>query len=466
MSNRRANIEKKIEKTYVRRARHHEKEDEPSSSSSRRDREDLKEDSHPPRRQSHSHSTTHTRGGSRSYPNIPPNAPPNVPTPPPAPDYEYSAQESRNQRHFETTSHRETQRQHLPYHPDEQSQFCDPSDRGLDPRYERRVRFDLPLHEYEQGHRTTSNKHENCSSSSKQEQGTSSSKHGYRSSSSKKQQGTSSSKKERGTSSSKHEHGSASKKKEHHTSSSKQGHSTSSKRHEHRTPSSKHEHRTSSTKQQHHTSADGAYSSSKVATSSPEEESGNMETGTPADPKSKPEDAANRAAQNITLPIRQALAIGKNAMQVLQLMIHVVLLHEWCMHEEKFHTLPKAFKSRFKVIPVKRDSVGKYQPIEDSKSKWGVKTKYDPKYNTYLASILIRIPPELNKLSKGQLKAAYRRFFVDPPTGRLKDLSELPLKDHPDYRKYAMLFHFKSGSERPRLFDDYLLEDAVIQIQA
>ncbi|KAI0538189.1 hypothetical protein GGR58DRAFT_526626 [Xylaria digitata] len=430
MSHRRNHIEK-IGRVYLRRikpVRRNGKRDEPGSSSSRRNR-DQREEISLPYRQSHSHSTSDTQGRSRNYP----TPPPVVPTPPPAASYEEAAEETRA----------------------------------------RRVRFASPPPDQQ---------HEYHSSSSKEEQSQSPNENVYRSSSSRQEQGTSSRDKEHHTPPRKQKQD-RSKGYEHRSSSTKQERGTSSKRPDNRTSSNKHEHHSLPKKKEHHissklgqsastkreqsksykkpenrTSADRDNSSSKVATSSREPKGGGSE-------RVSPKDAPNPTAWDITLPIQQARARGKDIIKSLQFTINVVLLHEWCMNGDDFRTLPKRFKSKFKVIPVKRDSVGKYQPIEDTKSKWGVKTKYDPKYSTYLATILIRIPPELAKLPRGQLNAAYRRFFVEPRNEKLKDLREIPFKDNPDLRKCAMLFHFKSGSDKPRLFDDYLLEDAVIKVR-
>ncbi|KAF2973422.1 hypothetical protein GQX73_g165 [Xylaria multiplex] len=441
MSHRQSHIDDKIGRFYLKSTKpvkRSGRKKEPGSSSSRLNR-DQREGISLPYRQSHSHSTSHTQGSSRDCP----TPPPNVPTPPPAASYEEAAEETRA----------------------------------------RRVRFASPPHDYEQVHYTTSQQDEDRSSSRKEEQSESSNDNGNRSSSSREEQGTSSgdknhhispgkqkqdtskgyehrsssTKQERvtsskrpdtHTSSNKHKHHSLPKKKEHHISSSKLGQSSSS--------SSKREKSTSYKKPEYRASTGRHSSSSKVATSSREPKGG----GERVSPKVVP----NPTAVDVTFPIQQARARGKEIIKSLQFTINVVLLYEWCMDGDDFHTLPKRFKSKFKVIPVKRDSMGKYQPIEDTKSKWGVKTKYDPKYKTYLATILIRVPPELAKLPRGQLNAAYRRFFVEPRNERLKDLHEIPFKDNPDLRKCAMLFHVKSGDHKPRIFDDYLLEDAVIRV--
>ncbi|KAI0974063.1 hypothetical protein F4678DRAFT_458852 [Xylaria arbuscula] len=169
---------------------------------------------------------------------------------------------------------------------------------------------------------------------------------------------------------------------------------------------------------------------------------------------------------NLPSSIRQALISGKEAIKFLRLTITVVLMFEWCYTGYEAHTVPDGqFRSTFKVIPVERDTYGQLKPIEDTEGKWGVKTEYDPKYDTYLETVLIRVPRELAAVTHSQLKSAYRRFAVEPRIDRLKDLYEIPFKDDPRFRKYAILFQFESGSEKPRLFDDYLLEDAVIKIK-
>ncbi|KAI1303362.1 hypothetical protein F5Y03DRAFT_396079 [Xylaria venustula] len=179
-------------------------------------------------------------------------------------------------------------------------------------------------------------------------------------------------------------------------------------------------------------------------------------------------DSAEGSARYRTLPssIRRALVSGKEAIKFLRLTITIVLMYEWCYTGYEAHTIPdKQFRSTFKVIPVERDTYGQFRPIEDREGKWGIKTEYDLKYDTYLETILIRVPRELSGVTHSQLKAAYRRFAVEPRIKRLKDLYEIPFKDDPRFRKYAILFKFETGSETPRLFDDYLLEHAVIKIR-
>ncbi|KAI0414069.1 hypothetical protein F5X98DRAFT_378091 [Xylaria grammica] len=290
------------------------------------------------------------------------------------------------------------------------------------------ARFVSPAHENVREHHPTSKRHDYSASSNK---------HGHHSSSSKQR---------RNAKSKNHEHGALSNK------------------HEHRTAPKKHKHRSSSRTHEHSTSSDRADFSSKAETLYREAKSGNFETGDLEDPEPEPKDTPSPLPRNTPLPIQQALAKGEKVVHSLGVTIDVVLLYEWCMDGDNFHTLPGDFKSRCKVIPVERDRVGKYQPIEDLESEWGVKTEYDPNYSTYIASILIRIPPELSGLSKAQLNAAYNRFFVGPRSERLAGVLAIPFKDHPECRKYAMLFHFESGSKKPRLFDDYILEDAVIEL--
>ncbi|KAI0434287.1 hypothetical protein F5Y09DRAFT_337756 [Xylaria sp. FL1042] len=180
----------------------------------------------------------------------------------------------------------------------------------------------------------------------------------------------------------------------------------------------------------------------------------------------EPEDDPDAPTQNIPLSIKKALEVGKNALEFLQFTIHVVLLYEWCYKGYELHTHPGEFRSYFKVIPVEHDAFGQFKPIEDPEGEWGVKTEYDSQYNTYLETILIRVPSVLTKVKYSQLKSAYKRFAAKPRIERLKDLYELPFKDDARFRKYAIMFQFQSGSEKPRLFDDYLQEDAVIKIRA
>ncbi|KAI1108232.1 hypothetical protein F5Y14DRAFT_459928 [Nemania sp. NC0429] len=163
-------------------------------------------------------------------------------------------------------------------------------------------------------------------------------------------------------------------------------------------------------------------------------------------------------------PYEYARRKGKADLEALGTTINIILLHEWCMADGQVSTHPDSFTTGFKLLPVKRDRHGALQAIPDRSSKWGVKTGYYPRYDSYVATFLIAVPRMLSHVTPKMVKAAYRRFAAGPRSGMLADLEDIPFKDHPDYRKYAMLFKFESGREPPRLFDDYLLEDAVIRV--
>ncbi|RYC66121.1 hypothetical protein CHU98_g21 [Xylaria longipes] len=196
---------------------------------------------------------------------------------------------------------------------------------------------------------------------------------------------------------------------------------------------------------------------------------GNGETVYSTAPQPQPDSALNEPANNIPLPIQQAITKGEDATQLLTDTIRVVLLHEWCMSGDQMYPPSKDFKTAMKVIPVRRDKHGAFQPIESKGGKWGVKTGYHPEHDIYLSTILIRVPSEL-RVSDAKIKAAYRRFFAKARNELLEDVLEIPFKDNSEYRKYGMLFTFEKGSKQggkpPRLFDDYLCEDAVIRLQA
>ncbi|KAI1424075.1 hypothetical protein F5Y12DRAFT_797423 [Xylaria sp. FL1777] len=180
---------------------------------------------------------------------------------------------------------------------------------------------------------------------------------------------------------------------------------------------------------------------------------------------SEPEDDPNSPANNIPGPVRKALKQGKDSVDFLQFTINVVLLYEWCMTGYELHTHPGEFFTVFKVLPVERDGFGQLKPIEDAEGEWGVKTEYDPQYDTYLRTLLICVPSVLTKVTHAKLKSAYRRFTVEPRIDRMKEISVIPFKDHSHFRRYAIFFKFKSGNHKSRLFDDYLCEDAVIKIK-
>lgn len=163
-------------------------------------------------------------------------------------------------------------------------------------------------------------------------------------------------------------------------------------------------------------------------------------------------------------PYSDARRKGKADIEALRTTITIVLLHEWCMADGEVYTHPDSFKMAFKLLPVVRDRHGVLEPIADPTGKWGVKTHYDPQYGSYLPTILITVPRMLSHVSPKMVKAAYQRLAAGPRTERLVDLYDIPFKDHTDYRNYAMLFKFESGRELPLLFDDYLLEDAVVRI--
>ena len=177
---------------------------------------------------------------------------------------------------------------------------------------------------------------------------------------------------------------------------------------------------------------------------------------------SKPKYASD---PNLPFRIQQALTKGKIYEKFLGGTIHVVLLYEWCFDGRKVYIYPDAFEHGFEVIPVRRDKHGQFKPIEDQSNEWGIKTKYEPQYDIYLATILIVIPSVLTKVTRSQLKSAYRRFAIEGPVDKLKDFPEIPFKDDPVFKNYAIFFKFESGKEKPYLFDDYLLEDAVIRVE-
>ncbi|KAI0440237.1 hypothetical protein F4803DRAFT_528309 [Xylaria telfairii] len=183
-----------------------------------------------------------------------------------------------------------------------------------------------------------------------------------------------------------------------------------------------------------------------------------------------PHDTVNETADNAPLPIHQAIIRGEEAMKTLRDTIRVVLLHEWCRSKKgNIYPPDEDFKTAIRVIPVRRHRHGALQPIESAGNKWGVKTGYYPEHDLYLPTIMIRVPPELH-VSEAKLKAAYKRFFVDARNELLEDVLEIPFKDNQEWRNYGMLFTFnqgsKHGSKSPRLFDDYLGEDAVIRARA
>ncbi|KAH8167389.1 hypothetical protein CIB48_g849 [Xylaria polymorpha] len=177
-----------------------------------------------------------------------------------------------------------------------------------------------------------------------------------------------------------------------------------------------------------------------------------------------PHDTVNEPANNVPLPIQQAITRGEEAMKTLRDTIRVVLLHEWCMSNGEIYPPDDDFKTAIKVIPVQRHKHGALQPIESTRSKWGVKTGYHPEYDIYLPTILIRVPPEL-RVSEAKIKAAYKRLFAEARNELLEDVLEIPFKDNQDWRTYGMLFTFDRG-RKYRLFDDYLCEDAVIRLRA
>lgn len=182
---------------------------------------------------------------------------------------------------------------------------------------------------------------------------------------------------------------------------------------------------------------------------------------TPEPPKQKP---APEYASEPYDPYEYARMKGKADIKTLGTTINIVLLHEWCMADGQVSTHPDSFTKAFKLLPVTRHRHGALRPIADPTNKWGVKTDYDPQYGSYVATILIVVPRLLYHVSPKMVKATYKRFVAGPRTEKIEDLYDIPFKDHPDYRKYAMLFKFESEREPPRLFDDYLPEDAVIRI--
>ncbi|KAI0861588.1 hypothetical protein F4860DRAFT_513739 [Xylaria cubensis] len=184
-------------------------------------------------------------------------------------------------------------------------------------------------------------------------------------------------------------------------------------------------------------------------------------------PPPKPENVPSEPVYGVPLPIQQAIAKGKEAMAVLRETITIVLLHEWCMEGNNINPPSKDFKADITVIPVQRDKHGAFQPIE-GEGKWGVLTGYHPGYDTYLSTIIIRVPYELRDVSEAKVKAAYRRFFAKARDGLLVGVPEIPFINNQDYKNFGMLFVFQKGKKRgsqPRLFDDYLCEDAVIRLQ-
>ncbi len=402
MSHHHDRIEPHRDRVVVDRSRRRERDDEPSSSSSRHTREEYARRSRPT--PAHHH-----------------------------PSDPYGIEEDRNTRYHESPHPPGTQRRHHTDRPiegsDDRRRRHHTSDRGRDSRHEHsreefrttRVYYVPPPHEGQAPCTSSSRAHVSHPHEDEREPRTSSSR----------------------------THDSRSHEKE------RKPHKSSSRAH----ASNSHE-----DERKRQKSSGRTHSPSETPGPSQKTRRGNSKASSSADSQSKTKDVPNSSADNIPLPIQQALAKGRDAMAFLKYTIDVVLLYEWCFAGHKLHTNPGAFKSSFKVIPVERDNFGQFQPIEDTRSKWGVKTEYDPQYNTYLATILIRVPSVLAKVTHAQLKSAYRRFAVEPRVDRLDEIHEIPFKDHPEYRKYAILFRFKSGSEKPRLFDDYLLEDAVIKI--
>ncbi|TRX95198.1 hypothetical protein FHL15_003890 [Xylaria flabelliformis] len=194
---------------------------------------------------------------------------------------------------------------------------------------------------------------------------------------------------------------------------------------------------------------------------------GNDDVNYPTDPLPEPENIASEPAYSVPRPIQQAIAKGREAMAALRETITVVLLHEWCMEGKNINPPSKDFKADINVIPVRRDKHGAFQPIE-GKGKWGVLTGYHPGYDTYLSTIIIRVPDELRDVNEAKVKAAYQRFFAKARDGLLEGIPEIPFINNQDYKNYGMLFVFEKGRKRgskPRLFDDYLCEDAVIRLQ-
>ncbi|KAI1738914.1 hypothetical protein F4680DRAFT_449376 [Xylaria scruposa] len=186
----------------------------------------------------------------------------------------------------------------------------------------------------------------------------------------------------------------------------------------------------------------------------------------PPPPPPQPDNVPSESAYSVPHPIQQAIAKGREAMSDLRETITIVLLHEWCMKGIQINPPSKDFKTDITVIPVKRDKHGAFQPIEGD-GKWGVLTGYHPGYDTYLSTIIIRVPHELRDVNEAKVKATYQRFYAKARDGFLKDLPEIPFLNNQGYKNYAMLFVFgrKRGSKPPRLFDDYLCEDAVIRLQ-
>ncbi|KAI0456933.1 hypothetical protein F5B21DRAFT_521943 [Xylaria acuta] len=216
----------------------------------------------------------------------------------------------------------------------------------------------------------------------------------------------------------------------------------------------------------HYGSSGITYFPSQTGTSTWEAGYGNGETIYSTGPQPQPGYTSSEPANDIPLPIQQATIKGSEAIRTLKDIIRVVLLHEWCMVGDKVCRPSKDFKTAIKVIPIRRDKHGAFQPIESKgEGTWGVKTGYHPEHDMYLSTILIRVPSELRGVTEGKVKAAYARFFAKARNERLEDVLEIPFKNNSNYQKYGMLFTFEKGGKPPRLFDDYLCEDAVIRLQ-
>ncbi|KAJ2981927.1 hypothetical protein NUW58_g6562 [Xylaria curta] len=202
------------------------------------------------------------------------------------------------------------------------------------------------------------------------------------------------------------------------------------------------------------------YYSSHRSTSS--REAGNRDEHTTSSAATQP----GHVVDDIPLSIQQALIKGKRDVHDLKGVFNVVLLYEWCMTEDgKIPNAPSKFDTAFKLLPVKRNNVGGYQPIESTHSSWGVKSGYYPEYDTYLATILIRVPDTLPEVSGRAMERAYARFALKPRIDKLKEILAIPFVNHPQYRNYAILFKFGSECEKYRLFDDHLREDTVIRMK-
>ncbi|KAI0100147.1 hypothetical protein GGR51DRAFT_575810 [Nemania sp. FL0031] len=176
--------------------------------------------------------------------------------------------------------------------------------------------------------------------------------------------------------------------------------------------------------------------------------------------------APDKPASDYLREFREAQEKGKTDEGLLKFTINVVLLHEWYMEDGVLtQHPPDHFEIAIKVIPVRYipNRNGPYRPVRNRKNEWGIVTDYTPEYNIYLAAILIRVPMTLDRITPAMIRSTYDRFAFKIRTPMLEEI-DIPFRDYPDYRKYAMVFQFEGGDAPTQLYSAYLADDAVIAI--